>query len=195
MACVQNSPIALDCKQNKISLIAWKTLCCTKTSVTRKYYTHAGLCLDVAINHVASTRQLTGKEAFATTVMMVGKSGSGKSVLGNKLLNVRRGPIDDYEMYFEEGGGAAGVSGLCKSRTSKDKSMQVIETPGIPDPPNHKTIGFFDAIVKKIRELDALNLLVFLVHEDRTNETQFDEYRVLLKQFNYVPREKLMVCR
>lgn len=70
---------------------------------------------------LSSAGEFSAEEAVATTVMIVGNSGSGKSTLGNKLLNARQGTEDDFEMYFEEGGGAAGVSTMCVSRTSKDK--------------------------------------------------------------------------
>ncbi|CAM9638100.1 unnamed protein product [Ascophyllum nodosum] len=40
-----------------------------------------------------------------------------------------------------------------------------------------------------------MNILIFVLKEDRTNKKQFDDFKVLLKQFNYLPCEKLMVCR
>lgn len=126
--------------------------------------------------------------------MIVGKSGSGKSVLGNKLLNTNSDP-DHFEWYFKEGGGSAGVTTDCLSETSKNGKIRVIDTPGIPDPSKKNTLKYFNAIVEKIRSLRAMNLLIFMVKEDRTNMIQFDQYCTLLKQFNNLSCEKLMICR
>lgn len=126
--------------------------------------------------------------------MIIGKSGAGKSVLGNQLLNTDLGH-DEYEDYFEDGGGAAGVTTTTKNCVSRDGTLRVIDTPGIPDPDKSKTLNYFDAIVKEIRESSNINLLIFLVNEDRTNEEQFDKYRALLNQFSTLPCNKLMICR
>lgn len=170
-------------------------------------YTFTAPCLDVETTVVisteptdettivASTEQTDEEEAVATTIVIVGKSGSGKSTLGNKLLNINRGPEDEYEMYFKEGGGTDSVTDQCTSRTSQDTTLMVIDTPGIPDPSNTKTIEYFDKFVMNMRKLRAVNMLKFLVHEDRTNERDFEHFRVLLKQINYIPCPKLMVCR
>lgn len=127
--------------------------------------------------------------------MIVGKSGAGKSTLGNALLNAELGPEDEYVPYFEERGGTKGCSQEITSRTSVDGNMRVIDTPGIPDPDRHNTAKYFNTIVKKIREVGAVNLLIFLVKEDRTDEPQFKDYCTLLKQINYIPWNKMMVCR
>lgn len=127
--------------------------------------------------------------------MIVGKSGAGKSTLGNQLLNHRPGTDNDVHSFFKEGGGTAGVSMSIEEYTSSDGTLKVIDTPGIPDPSSRNTVKYFDAIVNKIRVEDAINLLIVLVKEDRTDEKQFEQYRTLLKQFNYIPCEKLMVCR
>lgn len=127
--------------------------------------------------------------------MIVGKSGAGKSTLGNALLNSKLGPEDEYVPYFEERGGAKGCSQEIMSRTSVDGNMRVIDTPGIPDPDPRNTAKYFNSIVEKIREVGAINLLIFLVKEDRTDEKQFNDYSTLLKQINYIPWNKMMVCR
>ena len=133
-------------------------------------------------------------EGVPTTVMIVGKSGSGKSTLGNHLLNAGVTP-DDFKLHFAEGGGARGITDCVEDHTSTDGSLRVIDTPGIPDPSTISTLEYFDIIVQNLRSPDSINLLIFLVSEDRTNEQQFSHYRVLLNQFNYLPCEKLMVCR
>lgn len=127
--------------------------------------------------------------------MIVGKSGAGKSTLGNALLNAGLGPEDDYVQYFQERGGAQGCSQGITSETSVSGSMRVIDTPGIPDPDPGNTARYFNTIVEEIREVNAINLLIFMVKEDRTDEQQFRDYRTLLKQFNYIPWNKMMVCR
>lgn len=77
----------------------------------------------------------------------------------------------------------------------KGQTLRVIDTPGIPDPSNDRTIAYFNRIVINIRSLNTLSLLIFLVQEGRTNKRQYNHYRTLLTQFNYIPCEKLMVCR
>ena len=134
------------------------------------------------------------REGVPTTVMIVGKSGSGKSTLGNHLLNAGVAP-DDFKLHFTEGGGARGITEYVEDHTSTDGSLRVIDTPGIPDPNAISTLKYFDIIVQNLRSQDSINLLIFLVSEDRTNKQQFNHYRVLLNQFNYLPCEKLMVCR
>lgn len=139
--------------------------------------------------------QVPSHEQEETTIIIIGKSGSGKSVLGNKLLYADLAPDDDLEDFFEERGGAAGVTDKTKSCVSRDGTLRVIDTPGIPDPDKSKTLYYFDAIVETIRQSSNINLLIFLVNEDRTNEEQFDKYRALLKQFGTIPCNKLMICR
>lgn len=124
----------------------------------------------------------------------MGKSGAGKSTLGNKLLNARLAP-DEAKSYFREGGGCAGVTGKVESHMSTDGRVKVIDTPGIPDPNPSNTIAYFNTVVQTIRDVPHLNLLIFVAKEDRTDEKQFGHYRTLLKQFNYIPCQKLMVCR
>lgn len=128
------------------------------------------------------------------TIMIVGKSGSGKSTLGNHLLNT--GVVgDNFKIYFAGGGGTRGATKIVEDYTSMNGTLRVIDTPGVPSPSATSTLDYFDDVVEKIRSLNAINLLIFLLEEDRTNENQFREYRTLLKQFNYLPCEKLTVCR
>lgn len=109
------------------------------------------------------------REAAPITAILVGKSGAGKSTLGNKLLNARLAP-EEAKSYFREGGGSAGVTGRVDLRVSTDGRMKVIDTPGIPDPDSSKTIANFDTVVQTMRDEPAVNLLIFVVSTDRTDE-------------------------
>lgn len=111
------------------------------------------------------------------------------------MLNADLEPDDGLEEFFKEGGGATGVTDKTKSCVSRDGTLRVIDTPGIPDPDKSKTLNYFDAIVETIRQSNNINLLIFLVNEDRTDEGQFGKYRALLKQFSTLPCNKLMICR
>lgn len=135
-----------------------------------------------------------GRQEDPVTILIVGRSGSGKSTLGNHLLNTGI-EDDDVKIYFAEGGGTRGATKAVEDYTSMNGTLRVIDTPGVPSPSAASTLEYFDAVVEKIRSLNAINLLIFLLEEDRTNENQFKQYRTLLKQFNYLPCEKLIVCR
>ena len=165
----------------------------------------------------APQRQDTVKPATAKparsgrtpVVMVVGKSGMGKSTLCNLLLY---GNNDHGEArgVFKTAGGHEAVTTKCAERTvqstppptsmkgaSAGGPLRVIDTPGLPDT-NKRTLAFYDKIVKTARSTGGLNAIIITVvyGHDRVNTLQdFETYAILLSQFDKMPCLKIMLCR
>lgn len=116
-------------------------------------------------------------------------SGAGKSNLGNKLLD---NPTNDP---FEEGKVTSRAATTTQTKRAEYNGLVVIDTPGIPNKDPGKTVAHFDAVVKALRQEGSLNTLLFLVNQEDAFSPAFEEYALLLEQFNHLPCSKLMVCR
>lgn len=123
------------------------------------------------------------------TVIIVGMSGAGKSNLGNKLLD---NPTYDP---FEERKVTSKAATTAQIKRAEHNGLVVIDTPGIPNKDSEKTVAYFDAVVKALRQEGSINTMLFLVNQEDAFSPAFNEYALLLGQFNHLPCSKLMVCR
>ena len=120
------------------------------------------------------------------TVIIVGMPGTGKSNLANRLLDH---PVNDP---FKEGKGTATTTHI---KWVEFNDLVVVDTPGMPNKYPHKTVAYFDAVVQAMRREESLSTLLFLVKQEVACPSEFNQYSVLLEQFNHIPCSKLMVCR
>lgn len=168
-----------------------------------------------AICSLFSRRTVAMDEQSTPIVMVLGKSGVGKSTLGNYFLY--DSPEHDGGFKAEKGG--VPVTFKCEGKTVESTpapvstgkpggSLTVIDTPGIPDPPRPdihgtqpppiRTLEFYNDIVLTMRRIGGLNALVFLMKysDDRAQVRQdFRAHRILLEQFGGLLCPKVVQCR
>ncbi|KAJ8032266.1 hypothetical protein HOLleu_25748 [Holothuria leucospilota] len=118
-------------------------------------------------------------------IMSVGRSGVGKSTIGNMLL-------------FGKGEGAFATSTSSKSCTQDAKTLSsytgdciYIDVPGIPDTNPKNTAVFYDKIIKEAKK--ELNVLLFVFKREREDPAAYKLAEMLFRELNRSNAAKILV--
>ena len=112
-------------------------------------------------------------------IMVVGKTGSGKSTLCNYMCGL--GPGDEANRnYFR-------VSDNLEGETTEirevffEGGVCIVDTPGIPDPDKRKTLGYVDMICEYLRTHNV-NLIVYCISQSRDGTPGSEEYQLIMNR-------------
>jgi GTP-binding protein EngB required for normal cell division len=111
---------------------------------------------------MAAAKETADGRVRKQSIMIIGKSGSGKSSLSNILIG------DDIDgTSFQTGGACGAVTAQVESRSCAFEGVpvQIIDTPGIPDSCSSNTVIHTDKIIKYAKEHEISVILYNLIAE------------------------------
>jgi len=117
-------------------------------------------------------------------IMSVGKSGVGKSTIGNCLISG-----DPWSTDFETNCSPNSCTQQASSKMSKDCSY--CDVPGIPDTNVENTKDFYDILIKEARK--ELNVILFLFKYERIDNDDYTKAKMLFRELKKSNAMKILV--
>jgi GTPase Era involved in 16S rRNA processing len=110
------------------------------------------------------------------SIMGVGRSGAGKSTVGNFFLN---GGTSASGKLFETSAGAESCTKGVNIRSSGERMY--FDVPGIPDTSASETKGHYDTIVKTVKQ-EPISALLFVFKYEKIDEKAFQMAEILFRE-------------
>jgi GTPase Era involved in 16S rRNA processing len=110
------------------------------------------------------------------SIMSVGRSGAGKSTVGNFFLN---GSTSAMGNLFETSAGAESCTKGVNIRSSGERTY--LDVPGMPDTSASETKGHYDTIVKTVKQ-EPISALLFVFKYEKIDEKAFQMAEILFRE-------------
>lgn len=118
-------------------------------------------------------------------MMSVGRSGVGKSTIGNMFL------FGEGEGGFSTSWGSESCTHGVKELRSEGGDCAYIDVPGLPDTNPNNTAKFYDVIVKEAKK--ELNVILFVFKRDRIDPASYKLAELLFRELNKANAAKILV--
>ncbi|KAJ8034753.1 hypothetical protein HOLleu_21724 [Holothuria leucospilota] len=118
-------------------------------------------------------------------IMSVGKSGVGKSTIGNMFLQ-GKGKGD-----FKTSNETMSCTQVPRHRLSSTGDCAYTDVPGIPDTDPSKTAEFYDMIIKEAKK--ELTVILFVFKRDRVDTGAYKLAEMLFRELNKANAAKILV--
>lgn len=129
---------------------------------------------------------LHGSNKVSVRVMAVGKSGVGKSTIGNCILTgSATGGV------FETSPSAISCTQSPKWRESENSDFAYCDVPGIPDTNADNTKKFYDMIIEEARK--ELTVLLFVFKYERIDNALYSRAKMLFRELKKSNVAKVLV--